>query len=366
MAESAPPSLTSVNLPPLPSMLLILGRENAAAHTAALQRTIVTDLSRIAEINPVIQTRLGNVTEDFLPDAISHTSKYADEALNVIGSFTTPPSSPSAQPELAGGWDDDEPLQEEICFVAVTQSHSLPKLLEVSNAISNVKSLKVLESFGEEAKIIDESVSVDENDVGGIELIGMKLVPQLSRYHAKQLCPFSTSDHVYQQAIQILSAAPAVLLVFRGIQCNSRIHKILLQTTKPSILEHKLRVIVAPSFQKAFHLASIFFANKELFCDPANWALASFIPHSRVNDSGILQSYQRDPETLYSVLTVKADQGSLLVKILEKLHRAGFKFVGIALQISSVSTLEDPVPKEEVGDSQVTVASTGNCLDQKL
>ena len=106
---------------------------------------------------------------------------------------------------------------------------------------------------------------------------------------------------------------------------------------------------MSPSFREAFSLTSMFFTDKELFSDQKNWALASYVPPAWLHDCSVLQSLQSAPKLLYSVLTVLSSQIKLLVKILEKLSRSDFNFVGLALHFSDKETvMEDLQSKSQV------------------
>ena len=321
------------NAPPLPSMLLILGRENAILHTDTLKNVILRDLSALIEQHPAIQAHVGEIST---PDAIVHTTAFSSEPLKVIGDFTTVPNLGISQMKLASAWDRDERHKEENSLVAITHNSSLDKVIDVLNAIFHIKSPQ-----GSGYSTQDNPEPEDMAELGGLELLGMKFIPQLSRYRAKQLCPLSAGDLLYQQALQVLSDTPAMLLLLRGINTNERLHKLLPQRSKPplhSTLESKLQVIISSDMSEAFHLTETFFTDKELFCDANNWVLAPYVPPSRLHED-IQQSLQRDPETLYSVLTVRIDQTKLLIKVLEKLFRAGFHFVGMTLQSTNFESV---------------------------
>ena len=141
---------------------------------------------------------------------------------------------------------------------------------------------------------------------------------------------------MYQHAVQHLSDGPATLMIFRGIGCNKRLVHTLPRSPKSLLhtgaLEQRLQVIVSHNFQEAYSLSSIFFTDKELFCDSPNWALASFVPHSWLQDSDILQRMQHaSPETLIAVLNISMLKLKVVVKVLDKLSRAGFKFVAMKI-----------------------------------
>ena len=333
--------------PPSPSVLLILGRENAAVHSVALRNTIIADLSSLLE-----ESNLDIPVGLNTPGTIVHTAEFSEEVLKVVGDFSSTGALSSSQPQLAEGRDTGGPLQEELCFIAVTQDNSLPKAVQLLSSVFNVQ-----HDPGDPALLAsksNDSICHNNNEreqLGGFELLGLKFLPQLSRFHAKQLCPFLPEDPLYQPSVQSLSDAPVILLVFRGISSNRRLKNLLPQSSK-SLLhtsttsEPKLQVIISPSFREAFSLTSMFFTDRELFSDPRNWALASYVPPAWLHDCTILQSLQSTPKLFYSVLTVPSSQIKLLVKILEKLSRSDFNFVGLALHFTDKETVTEEIQSE--------------------
>ena len=328
--------------PPLPSVLLVLGRENALLHTDALRRNIHTDLLNLLEQNPVLEEQIGRVANSFSADALFHTTEHTEDALRVLVGQIGSPTLSQPDSKLASWWEGEQPLKEEIGFLAVTQSGGLQRVVRVLNSIYRIKPSQAREHSGSSLMELDSRVEEEDDnsetdfvDLGEFELLGMKLFPQLSRFHAKQLCPFTPKDQLYQDMVLALSDSPALMLLFRGINCNRRLQKVLPKaSTSPlhtASLQQSLNVILSPSFSKAFHLASIFFADKELFCDSSNSPLAAHVPPSWVQDSDILLGLQREPEVLLSVLAVDGAQMKLLIKVLEKLSRTGFTFVAMTL-----------------------------------
>ena len=333
------------NAPPLPSVLLLLGRENALKHSVTLRDNILSDLSHSLKLN---QFSLAiNLTDT--PHTIIHTTEYAEEVLKVIGTFSfTTINNTSTQPQLVTEGRDIGGPREEFCFIAITQSNGLQRAMELLNCFFHIQPIHNCDDpmiTTELGNSLTPSGGVEE--FGRFELLGLKLVPRLSRFHAKQLCPFSQDDPLYQSSVQSLSDAPALLVVFRGIDCNRRLRKILPQASKSifhtaASSERKLQVIISDNVGEAFSLTSTFFTDKELFIDAENWVLASYVPPAWLHDCNLLQSFLKAPELLYSVFMVNSTQMNLLVKVLEKLSRSEFSFVGLTLHfIDKETVIED-------------------------
>ncbi len=320
----SPPTLGTPNVPPLPSLILVLARENALLHSKALKQAIVSDLTALISKHPRIGSHMTRSPDPSVPDAFLHSLVYSEEPLKFIGGFSTTPTPSSTQQRLASGWDSEDPAREEISFLAVTQTDSLRKLSEVLEVIYDVKPIPV---------VSDEYSRASPEEGGVVELLAVKLIPHLSRFHAKQVCPLLPSDPHHHQALLHLTDSPATVFIFRGInsckQLRRRLGSVPHAPRHSSSLESKLGVILAPSFPESFRLASVFFSDKELFCDTANWPLLPCVPPSMIQDTSILRSYQQEPPSLLSVLVVRGTHNRLLVKVLEKLHRAGFCFVAM-------------------------------------
>ena len=342
----------SKNAPPLPSVLLILGRENALKHSVSLRDAILSDLSHSLKLNQL--SLAVNLTDT--PHTVVHTTEYADEVLKVIGTFSfTAINNSSAQPQLVTeGRDMGGPL-EELCFIAITRSNGLRRAVELLNRLFHIQPVHNCEDPIITPELGNSSTPSGDDEVEEFELLGLKLVPLLSRFHAKQLCPFSPDDPLYQSSVQFLSDAPALLMVFRGIDCNRRLRKILLPQASKSIFhtaassERKLQVIISDNVGEAFSLTSTFFTDKELFIDAEDWVLASYVPPAWLHDCNLLQSFQKAPELLYSMFMVNSSQMNLLVKVLEKLSRSEFTFVGLTLYFLDKETvIEELTPGSQV------------------
>ena len=323
------------NSPPLPSILLVIGRENALVHSVALKKEMSRNIVSVENTNPQLKAHYNLSFVVDCPESLLHVTEYSEEMVKVVGSFSTSPMVNSSQPKLEFGWDRGDSLQDELFFVAVPHSSSLSRALDFLDKVFRVKHKGGTETVSSHM-LGSDSATAGEAGLGQFELLGFKIVPQLTRFYAKRLCPISPDDSMYQHAVQHLSDGPATLMIFRGIGCNKRLVHTLPRSPKSLLhtgaLEQRLQVIVSHNFQEAYSLSSIFFTDKELFCDSPNWALASFVPHSWLQDSDILQRMQHaSPETLIAVLNISMLKLKVVVKVLDKLSRAGFKFVAMKI-----------------------------------
>ena len=357
------------NTPPLPSLLLLLGRENALVHSCGLKLAILEGLRKTLQLNPQLEME---VSLDKPVGAFLNAVSYTPERLKTVGSLTSiasttsSSSSSSSLPQLDPEWErGGERYGEEIAFLALTGCSELSRAVETLHSVFSLRGEQSWTERGDERAADvksgweDEDRENESQTLGGFELLGMKLIPQLFRYHAKQLCPVSTSDQLYQKAIQQLSDSPTLVLVLRGIAANCRLHQLLkpkrtrCSSCPSSSSLSSLSLLLSNSLSQAVRFAAMFFSDKELFCDAHRWTLASFVP-SKWARADVLYSFRSPPLHLHSVVVVRSEGWSVLVrgegwrvlvKMLERLCRVGFKVCGLTMRRES----EKEKTKEEGG-----------------
>ena len=315
-------------LAPLPSAIFIVGRENGRVHSYALQHLISCSLKSLGDSNPHIM--LSSSSHES-PSSLIHVTNYTEEKLKHFGAFSASISQTSNAPEGCGDKDiNGDEFIEELCFVAIPGSRSLPLCSNLLDRVFHVKPLSELDFQG----CLKNKPELEAGkDFEEPELVGMKTVPQLSRFHCKKLCPFPTSDHHYSQAVQLLTDKPASLLVFRGVSCCKRIQsyvKSLRGSSHIANLEEQLSYVVSRTASEGTLLSSYFFLGKELFSDPKNWSMAAYYPHAWVHEPDILQGFLTPRENLFSVVQLPMGQMTLALKVLDKLSRSGFQFAGVS------------------------------------
>ena len=344
--------------PPLPSCLIILGRENALLHTLALKAALVSDLASLLKNNPAIRESSNLLSLVEYADSLFHITDYSEELVKFLGNFGISNAVSSSQPKLGSSWDTQDPYQDELCFAAIPQSDGLAKATLLLDSLFCIKPVHSHDKYGTTANQNSNTMlntsSVEDGEIGDFELLGFKVVPELPRFHAKQLCPISNGDSLYQQAINLLSDVPATLLLLRGIGANRRLqHNIssLINNKKSSIstssgLKQKLQVIASSSFQDAYRLASIFFTDKELFSDLPHWTLSAYVPLSWHKDMDILHRMQLEQEQFCTVVSVSMSQMKTALKVMDKLSRSGCGFVGMACRAVEREDVEEVIPMD--------------------
>ena len=314
------------NAPPFPSLVLHLGAENAKLHFLSLKETICSDLKATLLVNTNLEISTLSLNA---PDSILHTTETSHETTKILGSFSLSNAVSGSLPKLHEERKCCGPFVEELCLIAVPQCSSLPKLV---NLLNNVYQLRQPNELTVSAKQSDDRHT---EELGGFELLGFKIIPQIPRFHAKRLCPLANTDPAYQTAVNLLSDVPASLLLFRGLDCNQRLTTLLKPTTTPrkslhtTSLQQQLEIIISKDFEDAFNVSSIFFSDKEVFGDSVSLGMAPYIPPSWMQDMSILQDLQASPDALLSVASVSISEPRLVVKVLDKLCRSGFNFAAM-------------------------------------
>jgi nucleoside diphosphate kinase len=342
-AKVEPPNPSQSSFPPLPSLLLVLGRENAPLYTTALTNAICDGLRQLSmQHQDALDTSLIDS-----PNALIHIVEYSEDCLKNIGSFTfTPTNTNGTKPSKV--LMEEEGFKEEISFMAVIGHQSLEKSLNTLDVIVKTPS------------------SQGESETGCFELLGIKLVDELSRYQAKQLCGctshYSQGSPAFTGMVDSLCDKPAMLFVLRGINCNHSISKLMSESSSHqrvvlSEFQFDLKsnnVLCSADLDKSFHLTSLFFIDKELFSHPSQWSFSIHAPSTWLNDCSILSSLTSDPIPLLSIFSVDMSHMGLLVKILQKLYHVGFKVVGMRLIEHEIES-EDLEDSPQVNDNECAV-----------
>ena len=324
----------------------------------------MSDLASLLKNNPAISESSNLLSLVEYADSLFHITEFSGELVKFLGNFSISNAVSSSQPKLGGGWDMQDPYQDELCFAAVPQSDGLAKATQLLDNLFCVSPVHnhdhrygtATNQNSISAILTASRASTTDTDLEGLghfELLGFKVVPELPRFHAKQLCPLSNGDSQYQQAINLLSDVPATLLLLRGISANRRLQEKLSSLNDQnsssinrvsSNLKQKLQVIISSNFQDAYRLASIFFTDKELFSDLPSWTLSAYVPLSWHSDSGILNRMQHEQEGFCTVVTVLMSQVRTALKVMDKLSRSGCGFVGVACRAGEQEDVEEVIP----------------------
>ena len=338
-------------LPPLPSGIFIIGRESSEVYYNALKNLITTNLRSLVRDNSHIEINVNCLDS---PYTLVHLGPYAEDKLKLFGLFSTPPIFQVDQVSIEKIEDqavESQGCREELCFVALPGPKSLMSGVTFLNSMFRINPPPPHELDQQQQlqrSLTSQPLLVSEDrpacDYGKPELVGMRIIPHLSRFHSKKLCPLDSSDHDYSQAVQLLTDKPAILLIFRGVYCQRSVQCCIngLQSS-PQTLEQSLQYIVSQTLSKGVFLSYLFFSGKELYSDPHSWLMVPYIPHAWVHESDILHGFLHPRDNLFSVILLPLAHMTHALEVIHKLSISGFHFAGI-------SAVELSVLDEEVLD----------------
>ena len=309
------------NAPPMPSLLLILSRENAMYHSSVLSMCLQEKLSPhfINKTSLLVELRI---------------APYSDMVLSTIKSFTEIPSKPyfssSKISSLKSSVKEVVQLKEELSVLCLFEN-------QVQNLITSLEIiLRVCSNDGVPEDPMDfrleckqgEKYSDKNSLLGSLELLGLKWLPKAEKHTLQDVKAFEDCIACFKRGdvITNLMMQTFVVVVFRGMDANNRIRQLLNESDS---LQNSSIAVTTTGFA-GIQLASLLFASKELFPNFEVRHLSTYLSPQLLTNSNIFQFMEEsDNNKCISVLAVKADSFKLFVKILEKLCRRGFRIVGL-------------------------------------
>lgn len=306
--------------PPMPSLLVILSRENAIYHSSVLSTCLQEKLlpHYCSKGSLLVELRI---------------APYSDMVLSTIKSFTEIPSKPyfssSKVSSVTSCMKDVVYLKEELSVVCFFEN-------QVQNLCTGLDVILHCCTNGVSEDPVDFECKQRENSsdksrlLGPFELLGMKWLPKAEKHALQDLKVFEDCVECFKHGdvMAKLMMSSFITVVFRGMDANNRIKQLL---TENDSLQNSSTAITTTSFA-GLQLASLFFASKELFPNLELRHLSQYMsPQLMVNSNIFQQMEDGDTSKCVSVLAVKVDAFKLFVRILEKLHRRGFRIVGLRI-----------------------------------
>ena len=305
--------------PPMPSLLLILSRENAMYHSSVLFMCLQEKLSLHFSCKNSLLVEL-------------RIAPYSDMVLSAIKSFTETPSKPYFSSSKISSLKcsvENIHLREELSVVCFFE-HQIQNLVTSLDIILSVGNNTVSEDpidFKLESK--QGESNKDKNSLlGGFELLGLKWLHKVEKHTLQDVKVLEEYIECFKHGDMIanLMIDAFVVVVFRGIDANYRIRQLL----NRSDVFHRSSVAMTTAAFAGLQLASLLFASKELFPEFEVRHLSAYSSPQLLTSSSIFQSMEEsDCNKCVSVLVVKADAFKLFVRMLEKLCRHGFRIVGL-------------------------------------
>lgn len=243
------------------STVFLLRRENAIHHTLSVVKPLSDSTG--------------------LPQSFFLAVSFSDSMFKQLGGdfFHTP--DPAAYPvDLLRHAFHTNPELEQVCVVT---------LLREKATISASAVLKDL--LEDESSDLNAKASLS---CCGFELLGLKLLPSLSMYQAKEFTPCKIGDASWKRSLRIITSGPALVLAVRGVDAFARLQRFVnfrSDSSKSKVLKDSisLDIFMSCTPEMACRQLSVIFFDRELFSDQsARRNLHLLPPPRRVTTAGSL------------------------------------------------------------------------------
>ena len=253
------PKRTNLSESRIASTVLLLSRENALHNVFSLTESLATDLAGVS----TVQCSLLAVP-------------YSDWMLKQLGgNFSQTPNPAAHSLDLMRHTFHSNPELEQVCVVT---------LLKEKATMSAGTILKQLLIGKELQKVGDMS---SEKSQFGFELLGLKFLPSLSMYQAKEFTPCEIGDKLWQSSLRTLTSSPALIIALRGTDAFSRVSHFINSHKNSSILKpgkkdgNSLDMFVSCTPELAYRQLAVIFFDRELFSDQSARRSLHLLPPPR-------------------------------------------------------------------------------------
>ncbi|XP_077130697.1 dynein axonemal assembly factor 8-like [Ranitomeya variabilis] len=365
--SSAPEVKPSAPAPHLHCLLLLLRKENAAHHTAALLQGLMNNLAEQGLLGVIIRT--SELLVD--PTLCFHALPFTDRLLQSLGGtlHTVPDSSTvwHMQSQRPCSFD---PEVEQVVVLTISGRQALQKAGHVLRQILRPKP-KMQES------------APGGTEFQGFELLGLKWMPSLSVAQATEITPYEVGEHFWQESVDQLASNPALVCVLRRVQAFSKLAEVIKELF-PGIGKCPTPLFMSATPEVAFRQAVHFFTEKDLVSDSQRRPVLKYLAPPEIycktegggdhrgQTESIFTYMLSGPPLLFTVLLLKprswsANLGKILRKIeLQKFVLVGMKLVTLttedSLQIIPAEAKEDKPLCQEHCDYLTSAPSLVLCL----
>ena len=349
-----PVSMGGNSHPPMPSLIISLVKENASIHVYSLIQCLVTcfhsDQSCSCHFHAVNPTE--SVSQMGLAEFSSMPSHDCTIGLVVTTSYT----------------------------------RSLPQPLFITlaghRAVASIG--KLLCDLFSEAKQFQKTGTVSK-DGAVFELVGIKVIPLLSSYLAKQITPFEIGSSQWQASIRSLCNKPTAFILVRSINGTTEAMKVL-----NNLSLAKDEALLCASRQEVVRLTSLVFKDSELSFDVSCHTLTEYLParpslstsrgdvtaripgrrrwrktddqHVASVQESVLNSLVMPPVDLTTVAVLKPHiMQKHMATILNCLTNAGFSVVGMDIRRLTVVEAEMLIRDRNVQNDMVRQMVENSC-----
>ncbi|XP_051635927.1 dynein axonemal assembly factor 8 isoform X5 [Manacus candei] len=371
-SSSSPDSPARGELPAEPRghcLVLLLRKENASHHIPALMKGLMDELAK-----PGLGSGQSSppVTAGLDASVCFHVAPYAETSLQALG------GNLSAVPE---------PHNIPLDFFCQRTYAADPGMEQVVTL--TVVGMETMKSAGELLHQIlltglnNQSWSAEEPG-SGLELLGLKWLPHLTRWQAREITPFEAGDTEWQRSLDTLMSNPVLVCLFRGIDAYETLAGVLEGLTQ---CREKLttsgslpQAVMALTPEVTFRQAILFFTEADFVADAEHRPAMKYLPPpGRRSRAEVGESWRGRAESLFAylhtgaqvlctVLLIKPRVWSQnLARILRNLDLEKFTLVGmkhvdlepaLALGLLPAEVKQDPAALE----AHCTYLTSGTAL----
>ncbi|XP_064246624.1 dynein axonemal assembly factor 8 isoform X2 [Passer domesticus] len=314
-------------------LVLLLRKENATHHIPALLTGLMEEL---AEAGLGSGHSLPPAAAGEEPSLCFHGAPFAAAALRSLG------GNLSAVPE-----PQHIPL-DFLCHRAYAAEPGMEQVVMLA-----VVGMQALKSAGELLQHIllpparDQAWSAAEPS-SGLELLGLKWLPHLTRCQAREMTPFEAGDTLWQRSLDTLTCSPVLLCVLRGIDAFRALGAALQAWTRDRLStgDSLPQALMALTPEVTFRQTILFFTEADLVTDAEHRPAGKFLPPPgrssrtagkttvgeswRCRAESMFSFLQAGAQVLCTVLLIKPGVWSQrLPRILRDLHLEKFCVVGM-------------------------------------
>ncbi|XP_069590604.1 dynein axonemal assembly factor 8-like [Ranitomeya imitator] len=364
--SSAPEVKPSAPAPHLHCLLLLLRKENAAHHTAALLQGLMNNLAEQGLLGVI---RTSELLVD--PTLCFHALPFTDSLLQSLGgTLHTVPDSSTVWHMQSRRPCSFDPEVEQVVVLTISGRQALQKAGRVLRQILRPKP-KMQES------------APGGTEFQGFELLGLKWMPSLSLAQATEITPYEVGEHFWQESVDQLASNPALVCVLRRVQAFSKLAEVIKELF-PGIGKCPTPLFMSATPEVAFRQAVHFFTEKDLVSDSQSRPFLKYLAppeiycktegggEHRGQTESIFTYMLSGPPLLFTVLLLKprswsANLGKILRKVeLQKFVLVGMKLVTLttedSLQIIPAEAKEDKPLCQEHCDYLTSAPSLVLCL----
>ncbi|KAM9305468.1 dynein axonemal assembly factor 8-like [Gastrophryne carolinensis] len=316
--------------PPLHCLLLLLRRENAAHHTAALLQGLLNGLVEQGLLG-AIRANLSSPA-DLDTTLCFHAAPYSDTLLQGLGgSLHCVPEPITVKLDLLSRQPFPlDPEDEQVVILTMsgsyilrTAGHLLRQILRPPPRKDTVVAGCLFEGF---------------------EVLGLKWLPCLSRLQAKEITPYEVGERHWQPSIEQLTSHPALVCALRHLHAFTALADAIQQFVPIDNRRPQFQLIMSTTPETAFRQAALIFTERDLVSDAQSRRVLKYTAPPRIHRSARCGENQRGqaesiftymlagPPLLYTVLIVKPGCWRRnLGKMLSRLHMNRFALVGLKL-----------------------------------